>query len=143
MNLNLPDIYNAATTFVDDNIKEGRGAKVAIYYQDQKITYEEVHAKVNRTGNALKNLGIEIENRVLVILPDSPEFAYTFFGARPCPGSSNVWRPICTKTGTMQRSTCGTASPAFTKRTQSESFPGSTGQLSRPGAVVTTSRPLG
>ena len=28
-----------------------------------------------------KDLGIEIENRVLVILPDSPEFAYSFFGA--------------------------------------------------------------
>ncbi len=81
MNLELPDIYNAATTFVDENIKQGRGGKVAIYYQDQKITYQEVCEKVNRTGNALKDLGIEIEQRVLVILPDSPEFAYSFFGA--------------------------------------------------------------
>ena len=81
MDLNLPDIYNAATTFIDENIKQGRGGKVAIYYQDQKITYQEVFENVNRTGNALKDLGIEIEHRVLVILPDSPEFAYSFFGA--------------------------------------------------------------
>jgi len=81
MNLNLPDIYNAATTFVDENIRQGRGGKIAIYYQDQKITYQEVFENVNRTGNALKELGIEIEHRVLVILPDSPEFAYSFFGA--------------------------------------------------------------
>jgi benzoate-CoA ligase len=81
MSVELPDRYNAATTFVDDNIKEGRGGKVAIYYQDQQITYQEVFANVNRTGNALKSLGIEIEQRVLVILPDSPEFAYCFFGA--------------------------------------------------------------
>src|SRR3954447_25242361 len=81
MELKLPDIYNATTTFVDENIKQGRGGKVAIYYQDQKITYQEVFEKVNRTGNAFKDLGIEIENRVLVILPDSPEFAYSFFGA--------------------------------------------------------------
>ncbi len=81
MNLDLPDIYNAATTFVDENIAQGRGGKIAIYYQDQKITYQEVFEKVNRAGNALKDLGIEIENRVLVILPDSPEFAYSFFGA--------------------------------------------------------------
>jgi benzoate-CoA ligase family protein len=81
MNLNLPDPYNAATTFVDENISQGRGGKVAIHYQDQKITYQEVFEKVNRTGNALKDLGIEIGNRVLVILPDSPEFAYCFFGA--------------------------------------------------------------
>ena len=81
MSLNLPEIYNAATTFIDENIKQGRGGKVAIYYQDQEITYQEVFEKVNRTGNALRDLGIEFEQRVLVILPDSPEFAYNFFGA--------------------------------------------------------------
>jgi benzoate-CoA ligase family protein len=81
MTLELPDIYNAATTFVDENIKRGRGGKVAIYYGDQQITYQQVFENVNRAGNALKNLGIEIEQRVLLILPDSPEFAYSFFGA--------------------------------------------------------------
>jgi len=81
MKVDLPDFYNAATTFVDDNIAQGRGGRIAIYYQDQKITYQQVSEKVNRTGNALRDLGIEIENRVLLILPDSPEFAYGFFGA--------------------------------------------------------------
>jgi benzoate-CoA ligase len=81
MRVDLPDTYNAATTFVDDNIAKGRAGKVAIYYEDQKITYQEVFDNVNRTGNVLKQLGIELENRVLVILPDSPEFAYSFFGA--------------------------------------------------------------
>src|SRR5262244_2965958 len=81
MKLELPDIYNAATTFVDDNIAQGRGERTAISYQDQKFTYQEVFEKVNRTGNALKELGIEIENRVLLALPDSPEFAFGFFGA--------------------------------------------------------------
>jgi benzoate-CoA ligase family protein len=81
MNVELPDIYNAATTFVDENITQGRGGKVAIYYQDRQITYQEVFENVNRTGSALRGLGIEIEQRLLVILPDSPEFAYSFFGA--------------------------------------------------------------
>ena len=81
MNLDLPDIYNAATTFVDENIARGRGKQTAIHYQDRKFTYQEVHEKVNRTGNALKDLGVEIEHRVLLVLPDSPEFAFNFFGA--------------------------------------------------------------
>jgi benzoate-CoA ligase family protein len=81
MNLDLPEIYNATTTFVDDNIAQGRGRRTAIYYQDQKVTYQEVFEKVNRTGNALKELGLDIENRVLLVLPDSPEFAFSFFGA--------------------------------------------------------------
>jgi acyl-coenzyme A synthetase/AMP-(fatty) acid ligase len=56
MNVDLPDIYNAATTFVDDNIAQGRGERIAIFYQDRKFTYQEVFEKVNRTGNALKEL---------------------------------------------------------------------------------------
>jgi benzoate-CoA ligase len=79
--LDLPDIYNAATTFIDANIARGHGQRTAIYYQDQRFTYQELFDKVNRTGNALKNLGIEIEHRVLLVLPDSPEFAFSFFGA--------------------------------------------------------------
>ncbi|HEV8344442.1 MAG TPA: benzoate-CoA ligase family protein [Candidatus Binatia bacterium] len=81
MKLDLPDIYNAATTFVDENIAQGRDEHVAIYYQDQKFTYRDVYEKVNQTGNALRNLGLEIEQRVLLVLPDSPEFAFSFFGA--------------------------------------------------------------
>src|SRR5678815_1839122 len=81
LRLDLPEIYNATTTFVDDNIAQGRGQRTAIYYQDQKLTYQEVFEKVNRTGNALRELGVEIEHRVLMVLPDSPEFAFSFFGA--------------------------------------------------------------
>ena len=81
MKLDLPDIYNAATTFVDENIARGRGKKGAIYYQDQTFTYQDVYEKVNQTGNVLKELGTDIEQRVLLVLPDSPEFAFSFFGA--------------------------------------------------------------
>ncbi|HEU4343599.1 MAG TPA: benzoate-CoA ligase family protein [Candidatus Binatia bacterium] len=81
MNLHLPDIYNAATTFVDENIAQGRAGRTAIYYQDETFTYQQVFDSVNRTGNALKDLGIEMEHRVLLVLPDSPEFAFSFFGA--------------------------------------------------------------
>jgi hypothetical protein len=35
MKVDLPDFYNAATTFVDDNIAQGRGGEIAIYYQDE------------------------------------------------------------------------------------------------------------
>ena len=81
MKLDLPDIYNAATTFVDENIRQGRGKKTAIYFQDEKFTYQDLFEKVNQTGNALKELGAEIEQRVLLVLPDCPEFAFSFFGA--------------------------------------------------------------
>jgi benzoate-CoA ligase len=81
MRVDLPDIYNAATTFVDDNLREGRGEKVAVYYGDQTLSYRDVANVVNRFGNALLGMGVEIENRVMIVLPDCPEFIASFFGA--------------------------------------------------------------
>jgi benzoate-CoA ligase len=77
----LPDIFNAATYFVDRNVQEGRGGKVAIECGDQRITYGEVAEGVNRFANALRALGVEPEQRVALILLDSPAFAWCFFGA--------------------------------------------------------------
>ncbi len=81
INLQYPDKLNVAVELVDKNLQEGRGQKVAIYYQDQAITYAEVARNVNRMGNVFKQLGLEIENRVMLLLYDCPEFAYCFFGA--------------------------------------------------------------
>ena len=36
---------------------------------------------MNRLGNVLRGLGVRIEERVAMLLPDSPEWAFAFFGA--------------------------------------------------------------
>jgi len=79
--INIPDTFNQAEFLVDRHLKEGRAENIAIYYEHQKITYAELAAMVNRTGNALKDLGVEMENRVMLILPDCPEFLYSYLGA--------------------------------------------------------------
>ncbi|MCL6558799.1 MAG: benzoate-CoA ligase family protein, partial [Firmicutes bacterium] len=81
MQISFPERFNAAEHFVDQNVILGRGGKTAIYYGEEKITYQEVFENVNRTGNALRSLGIGLEDRVLLLLLDCPEFAYSFFGA--------------------------------------------------------------
>jgi benzoate-CoA ligase family protein len=78
----IPDQFNVATYYVDRNVAEGRGNNVAIEAGDQRITYREVLEKVNRVGNALRDvLGVRLEERVLLLLLDCPEFVYSFFGA--------------------------------------------------------------
>lgn len=77
----LPDEFNAATYFVDRHLREGRGGKTAIECGDLSVTYGELCSRVNQFGNALKNLGVRIEERVLLLLLDTPEFAASFFGA--------------------------------------------------------------
>jgi benzoate-CoA ligase len=76
----LPDQFNLADHFVDRHIREGRGSKRAIACSGQLLTYAEVAAQVNRTGLALRHLGLQEEQRVLVVLPDIPEFAAAYFG---------------------------------------------------------------
>ncbi|MBV9132646.1 MAG: benzoate-CoA ligase family protein [Chloroflexi bacterium] len=78
----IPDQFNVATYFVDRNVDEGRGDNVAIEYREERITYRQVLENVNRFGNALKHiLGVRIEERVMLLLLDCPEYAYAFFGA--------------------------------------------------------------
>lgn len=77
----LPEIFNAASYFVDRNVAEGRGESIAIECGDERVTYRQVAERVNRFGTALKHLGIEPGQRIALILQDTPEFAYSFFGA--------------------------------------------------------------
>ncbi|MBI3079575.1 MAG: benzoate-CoA ligase family protein [Deltaproteobacteria bacterium] len=78
--IQLPERYNMATTFIDEPARR-RPDRVAIYYGDQALTYRELQELVNRTGNALRGLGVEVEDRVLLIVLDCPEFVAAFFGA--------------------------------------------------------------
>ena len=78
----LPDIFNAATHFVDRNLGEGLGDRVAIECGDRRITYHEVADQANRVASALRRtLRIEPEQRIALMVLDTPEFAYAFFGA--------------------------------------------------------------
>src|SRR6476661_9829710 len=77
----LPDQFNAATYFIDRHIPEGRGEKIAIEAGEARVSYRQLWERVNRFGNALRQLGVRIEERVLLLLLDTPEFAVSFFGA--------------------------------------------------------------
>jgi len=79
--LQLPERLNAATVFVDRHVAEGRGAKPAILSGDRTVTYDDLQEGVNRVGGALRELGVRMEERVAILLPDSPEWVFTFFGA--------------------------------------------------------------
>ena len=73
--------FNAAPAFVDRHLAEGRGAKVAIRCAAGDVTYAELAERVNRCGNALLGQGLERGQRVLMVVKDSPEFFYLYWGA--------------------------------------------------------------
>ena len=53
--------------------------KIAIIFEDQRITYKEVNNRVNRLANALINEGIRKGDRVGALLYNCPEFVEVYF----------------------------------------------------------------
>jgi benzoate-CoA ligase len=77
----LPPQFNVAAWFVDRHPAEGRGGAPAIRCEGRTLTYADVGELVNRTGNALRDLGLGAEDRVLLLCLDAPEFVGAFWGA--------------------------------------------------------------
>ncbi len=72
---------NVCANCVDRHL-ETRGDQVAIIWEgdqpddDQHITYKELHAKVSKFGNVLKEMGVGKGDRVVLYMPMIPEAAY-------------------------------------------------------------------
>lgn len=79
--MDLPDRFNAATFFLDRHLAEGRGGRTALRAAGQSISYSALASMADRAGSGLGALGVEMENRVVLALGDSPVFAASFWGA--------------------------------------------------------------
>ncbi len=80
MTFALPDQFNIADYFLDARVHEGKGDRTALITDDGNYTYREIQALANRFGNVLRSIGVEPEQRVLIALPDGPEFVGALFG---------------------------------------------------------------
>jgi 2-aminobenzoate-CoA ligase len=74
-------------------VAAGRGDRIAICFEDRKIPYKALLANVNKLGSALKRLGIEEADRVMLRLPNIPpavmaNFAIIKIGAVSLPTSA-------------------------------------------------------
>jgi len=81
MSVEFPPRFNMADYFLYHNLEEGRESKTCLYFKDQTFTYGDAARLSNRVGNALREAGVRLEDRVLLVLPDCPEFAWAWFGA--------------------------------------------------------------
>jgi benzoate-CoA ligase family protein len=73
---------NIATQFLDRNLSEGRGGRAALIDGTRVCTYAELAALTNQVGNALLELGVRPQERVLLALADSIEFVATWYAAQ-------------------------------------------------------------
>lgn len=96
----VPDRLNMATWFLDARLDEGRGDQVAVHYhpgpddEPRDVTYAQLVQRSRQVTNLLRGLGLRIEDRVLLLLLDTPEFVESYFGVLRAGGvavPANTW----------------------------------------------------
>jgi acyl-coenzyme A synthetase/AMP-(fatty) acid ligase len=80
MSFRPPDAFNIADYFLDARQREGMGDEIALITDRATLTYREVQALANQFGNVLREAGVQPEQRVIIALPDGPEFVAALFG---------------------------------------------------------------
>jgi len=76
----LPERLNVADWFLDRHVREGRGGRTAVAGVGPPLTYAELAERAGRVAAAWQELGVRPGDRVLLILPDSPDWLACFFG---------------------------------------------------------------
>ena len=71
---------NLAEEILDRNIREGRGRKVAVYFEDRRVTFRDLYRLSSRIANFLKGIGIEKYDRVGFRMRNMPEAVAVNFG---------------------------------------------------------------
>jgi 4-hydroxybenzoate-CoA ligase len=75
------DFFNAAEYFVNRNIRQGRGHKTAVYTEYRNYTYNDIQKMTNKTANAFREVGLTVDDRIMMIMLDVPQFYAVFWGA--------------------------------------------------------------
>lgn len=75
-----PDPLNSTEELLDKQVAAGRGDSRAVLIADKVLTYKQLLGASNKIGNALRKLGVEEADRVLLRSPNVPPALFTNFG---------------------------------------------------------------
>jgi len=79
--MDLSPRFNIGAELIERNLRAGRGGAPAIWSGGKTLSYGDLAALTDRTAAALLRAGVQPEQRVLFVLPDSPELAALYLGA--------------------------------------------------------------
>jgi benzoate-CoA ligase family protein len=85
--------FNACEYLLDRRVEAGDGARLALTGPAGDLTYAELLDRVRRTACGLRQRGLEPEQRLVMVMTDSPEFVIVYLaamriGAIPVPVST-------------------------------------------------------
>src|SRR5256714_14184915 len=66
---------------LDHQVDQGRADRVAVICGDERVTYGELLQRAGQVARALQDAGVRREERLLLLLDDTPAFPATFLGA--------------------------------------------------------------
>jgi benzoate-CoA ligase family protein len=67
--------------FLDHQVDQGRGNRVAVVCGDERVTYADLLGRAGCMAAAIHDAGVRREERVLLLLDDTPAFPAAFLGA--------------------------------------------------------------
>jgi benzoate-CoA ligase family protein len=76
----IPEKYNASRILFD-NLRRGRGERIALIGPAGTRSYAELCAEASRWGHGFQSLGLKRGDRILMFLDDTPAYPAAFFGA--------------------------------------------------------------
>src|SRR3990172_5380124 len=79
VSISIPDDLTLPKYSLEENLVRGRGDKVAVYYEDEQYSFNDICLLTNKVGNVLKQLGVGFQDRVLLVLHDRPEWLAGWF----------------------------------------------------------------
>ena len=89
----FPDEFNLADYWLFDRVREGKGDKVALRFGERAWTYADVADRSRALARTLIDLGLRPEQRVYIVLPDTPAFAWGIFGTLAAGGVLAMGNP--------------------------------------------------
>ncbi|MBS2035705.1 benzoate-CoA ligase family protein [bacterium] len=76
-----PEQFNLADWLLDARVREGRGERIALICGGQSYTYAQVQQRANQAARAMVQAGLQMEQRLLLALPDGIDYVAALFGA--------------------------------------------------------------
>ena len=90
----IPKQFNLADYYLFDRIAENMGARTAIRFGERTYRYDDVADKTLRTVDVLQTQSLRPGDRVYIVLPDIPPFAWAFFGALKAGATVAMGNPL-------------------------------------------------
>jgi benzoate-CoA ligase family protein len=92
--MTFPDDFDLARYFLFEREKEGLGGKVALRFGERAWTYTDVADRSRGLARVLVDAGLAPEQRVYIVLPDTPAFAWSIFGTLAAGGVVTMGNPV-------------------------------------------------